>query len=66
MPTENTSQEYVAVRMQVVRVKKRFLGYKDTILGSTTVIPDTVEQAIHLGKKIKKLMSQYGLEFEVS
>ena len=65
MRKENTSEEYVGVRVKLVRVKKGLLGYKDEVYGAITVIPDTPKNAEHLYKKIKSMCLEYGVEFKV-
>lgn len=60
--SENTDKEYVCVRVQVVKVKKGFFGYKDQILGFSTVIPNTVKESEILFKKIQRMFKKYGVE----
>jgi len=58
---ENTDKEYVCVRVQVVKVKKGLFGYKDQILGFSTVIPNTVKESEILFKKIQRMFKKYGV-----
>jgi len=58
---QNTHKEYVAVRVQLVHVKKRFFGYQDKILAFHTAIPDTANEALELHKNIGKLMEKFGV-----
>jgi len=59
---ENTPLEYICVRVQIVKVKKRFLGYKDEVLAFTTVIPNTVKESEILFKKIQRMCKKYGVD----
>ncbi|GAH33783.1 unnamed protein product [marine sediment metagenome] len=65
MKNENTSKEYVCVRVQIVRVRKRLFGLKDEVLGFTTVIPNTPKQAERIFKEIQKGFRKYGVEMKI-
>jgi len=58
--------DYVSVRVLVVHVKKKMLGFHtETELGTGAIIPDKKEQSWELFGKIKKLMQEYGHTFEL-
>ncbi len=59
---ENTANEYVCVRVQIVKVKKGLFGLNDKVLGFTVVIPDTPKIAEKIFKEIQNRFKQYGVE----
>lgn len=68
MRKENTAEEYVGVRVKLVKVTKGLFGvfgHKDETIGAITVIPDTPKVAERLYKKIKAMCLEYGVEFKV-
>lgn len=59
--TLNDAKEYVCVRVQIVKVKKKFIGYTDEVLGSTTLIPNEVKEAEIIFKRIQKMFEKEGV-----
>jgi len=49
------AKNYICIRVQLIRVKKTWLGYKDEIISCKTVIPDTEKLTIKLYKKLIQL-----------
>ena len=62
---ENTSDEYVCVRVQIVRVKKGWFGLKDTVLGFTTVIPNTPKLAEKIFRETQTRLRKYGVTIDL-
>ena len=57
----NDAKEFVCVRVQIVRVKKRFIGYSDKTLGYITLIPNTEKKAEEIFKKIQRMFKKEGV-----
>lgn len=65
IPKRNTPTEYLVVRVQIVHVKKRFLGFKDKELSMHTAIPNKPNEAIELFNKISAIMGKYGVSISI-
>lgn len=63
IPKKNTPTNYFVVRVQLVHVKKGWLGLKDKLITSCTVIPDNPKKAVELTNRIGKLVDDYGVSF---
>ncbi len=65
MMNENTPDEYICVRVQIVKVKKSLFGHRDKILGFITVIPDTEKEAIEIFKETQRRFKKYGVVIKI-
>lgn len=61
LPKANTPTEYVVVRVQIVHVKKGWLGFKDKELSSAMAIPNKPKEAADLFNKIGVMIRKYGV-----
>lgn len=62
---ENTPKEYIAVRTQIVYVKKRWKFHTEKLLGFNIVIPNTPKDSMELMAKIIIASQKYGKRLEV-
>lgn len=61
IPKKNTPTEYLVVRLQLVHVKKGFLGrLKDKILTAHAVIPNKPKDAVDLANQFSMFARKYG------
>lgn len=66
IPTkQRIGQDYLAVRVQLVHVKKGMFGLRDKELSFSVVIPDTPELALQLFEEIAEKNSKYGKAFQL-
>jgi len=63
---KNTPKEYLAIRAQLVLVKKGILGFEDETLGCRVVIPSTKKEALDLAAKAFSVLDEYkGFTFDL-
>ena len=60
---ENTPTNYLVVRVQLVHVKKKLLGLKDTEITKFVAIPNTMKESVELTNRIGAIMKKYGKSF---
>jgi len=67
VPKEQTPRDYLVVRIQLVHVKKSWLGlkYYEKILTASAVIPDTPEAAVDLTNQTVVQFKKLGVSFPV-
>jgi len=65
IPKKQTAKEYLAVRVQIVHVKKGWLGFKDKELSSLSAIANTPEEAVEFFSRIWKMADEYGVSIPV-
>lgn len=64
---KNTVREYVAVRVQLVRVRKRRLfGWKDQNIRFMAAIPNTAAESVRLYEKLKLIIKEFGIELKLA
>ncbi len=61
----STPDNYISVRLQIVHVKKRFIGFKDNRLGGISVICNNTRDAIRLYKRLESICKKYGVEIKL-
>jgi len=57
---DNTHKDYVAVRCEIVHVRKKFVFFTEKQLGCRIVIPNTKLEAAELMAKFLAISDEYG------